>query len=51
MSGSVYNVNEIIQFFIINYVSEHQLPHIIDASHATPITRANRGPQLSKLID
>ena len=49
MSGSVYNVNERTQFFIINYVSEHQLPHVIDASHTTT-TRANRDPQLLKLI-
>ena len=46
MSGSVYNVNERIQFFIINYVSEYQLSHVIDASHTTPTTRANRDPQL-----
>ena len=38
------------QFIIINYVSEHQLPHIIDASHTTLTTHANRGPQLLKLI-
>ena len=50
MSGSVYNVNVRVQFLIINYVSEHQLSHIIDASHTTPTTRANRGPQLLKLI-
>jgi len=29
------------QFIIIYYVSEHQLPHILDASHSTPITRVN----------
>ena len=39
-----------LQCIIINYVSEHQLPHVIDASHTTPITRTNRGPQLLKLI-
>ena len=50
MSGSVYNVNERIQFFIINYVSEHQLPHVIDASHTTPITHVNQSPKLLKLI-
>ena len=50
MSGSAYNVNVRIQLFIINYVSEHQLSHVIDASHIMPITRANRGPQLLKVI-
>jgi len=50
MSGSIYNVNVRIWFFIINYVSEHHLPHVIDASHTTPITRANRDPKLLKLI-
>ena len=39
---SIYiNVN--VRFgFVINYVSEHQLSHVIDESHITPITRANR---------
>ena len=38
------------QFIITNYVSEHQLPHIIDASHTTPATHVNRDPKLLKLI-
>jgi len=50
MSGSVYNVNVRIQFFIINYVNEHQLPHVIDASHTTLNTHVNQGPKLLKLI-
>ena len=32
------------------YVSEHQLPLIIDESHTTPITHVNWGPKLLKLI-
>jgi len=32
------------------YVSEHQLPHVIDTSHTMPTTHANRGPMLLKLI-
>ena len=36
--------------YFINYVSEHQLSHVIDASHTTPITHANRDPQLLKLM-
>ena len=32
------------------YVSEYQLPHAVDASHITPITRVNRSPKLLKLI-
>jgi len=43
-----YNTFE--QFIIIYYVSEHQLPPIIDASHITPITCANQRPKLLKLI-
>ena len=39
------------QFMIISYVSEHQLSHIIDASHITPTIRANRDCMLLKLID
>ena len=39
------------QFIIINYVSEHQLPHVIDISHTTPITNVNRDSMLWKLID
>jgi len=30
-----------ISVFVINYVSEHQLPHIVDASDTTPTTRVN----------
>ena len=40
-----------LQYIIIYYVSEHQLPPVIDASHTTPITRVNRNPKLLKLID
>ena len=50
MSDLVYNVNVRIRFFIINYVSEHQLSHVIDASHTTPITHVNQDPKLLKLI-
>jgi len=32
------------------YVSEYQLPPVIDASHTTPITHVNKGPKLLKLI-
>jgi len=39
-----------LQYIIIYYVNEHQLPPIIDASHTTPITRVKRGPKLLKLI-
>jgi len=28
-------------FFIINYVSEHHLPPVTDASRTTPTTRVN----------
>ena len=38
------------QFIIINYISEHQLSHAIDASHTTPTSRVNRGSMLLKLI-
>jgi len=50
VSGSVYNIN--VRFsFVINYVSEYQLSHVVDASHATPTMCANRDPKLLKLID
>jgi len=39
-----------LQYTIIYYVSEHQLPPVIDTSHTTPITRVNRDPKLLKLI-
>ena len=42
-----YKTLWIVYYF---YVSEHQLPHVIDASHTTPITRDNRGPKLLKLV-
>ena len=38
------------QSVVINYVSEHQLPHVEDASHTTPTTHVNWGPILLKLI-
>jgi len=34
----------------INYISEHQLTHVIAASHTTPTSRINWGPMLLKLI-
>ena len=39
------------QFVIINYVSEHQLSHVIGASHITPTTRVNQDSKLLKSID
>ena len=36
---------------VINYVSEHQLPHVVNASHTTPTTHVNQVPMLLKLID
>ena len=45
----VYNINVRFWFFI-NYFSEHQLPHAVDASHTTPTIRVNQGPKLLKLI-
>ena len=41
--SSVYNQVMVYyrQVIIIYYVSEHQLPHVIDASHTTPTTRVN----------
>ena len=35
---------------IINYVTEYQLSHVIDASHTTPTTHVNRDRMLLKLI-
>jgi len=35
---------------IMNYVSEHQLPHVVNASHTTPTTYVNWAPMLLKLI-
>ena len=48
ISSSVYNVNVRFQL-VIYYVSEHQLPHAVDASHTTPTT-VNQGSELLKLI-
>ena len=45
-SQSQYTINNALSFII----SEHQLPPVIDASHATPIARVNQGPKLLKLI-
>ena len=39
-----------LQYIIIYYVSEHQLPPVIDAFHTTPTTHVNRGSKLLKLI-
>ena len=48
--SSVYNVN--VRFsFVINYVSEHRLPHAIDAFYTTPTTHVNQGHILLKMID
>jgi len=41
----------VIMFAFINYVSEHQLPHVMDASHTTSTTHVNLDPMLLKLID
>jgi len=30
-----------VRFIIINYVNEHQLPHIVNASHITPTIYVN----------
>ena len=50
VSSSFYNVN--VKFsFIINYVSKHQLSHVIDTSHTMPTVRTNRGLMLLKLIE
>ena len=49
ISSSVYNDNVRFQF-VIYYVSEHQLPPVIDASHTTPTTRVNQGPKLLKFV-
>jgi len=35
---------------LINYVSEHQLSHVANASHTTPTILVNCGPMLLKLI-
>ena len=49
ISSSVCNVS--VRFsFVINYVSEHQLSHVTDTFHTTPITCVNQGPKLLKLI-
>jgi len=50
ISCSVYNVNVRFQL-VIYYVSEHQLPPVIDASHTTSTTRVNQGPKLLKLVE
>jgi len=39
------------RFIIINYVSEHQLFHIVNTSHTMPTTHVNRGLMLLKLIE
>jgi len=39
-----------LQYIIIYYVSEHQLPPVIDASHTTPTTCVNQSPKLLTLI-
>ena len=37
------------QYIIIYYVSEHQLPHAVDASHTTPTARVNQCPKLFEI--
>ena len=39
------------RFIIINYVSEHQLFHIVNTSHTMPTTHVNRDLMLLKLIE
>ena len=46
-----YSQHAIKQFIIINYVSEHQLAPVIDASHTTPTTHVNRDSKLLKLTE
>ena len=51
MSIVTCNINVNVRFsFIINYVSEHRLSHVMDTSHSTPTTHINKGPMLLKLI-
>ena len=38
------------QFIIINYVSEHQLSHVVDVSHTTATTHVNRDPKLEEIL-
>ena len=38
------------QFIINYYVSEYQLPHVIDASHTKSTAHVNQDPKLLKLI-
>ena len=45
-----YSQSQYIMNSSVYYVSEHQLPHLIDASHTTPTTRINQGPKLLKLV-
>ena len=54
----IYMYNQVITIshnpltvIIIYYVSEYQLPPVIDASHTTPTTRVNQGPKLLKLTE
>ena len=37
------------QFINIYYVSEHQLPPVIDASHTTATIRVNKGPKFIEI--
>ena len=55
LSNDQYNIHvsgkdNQLQYIIIYYVSEHQLPPVIDASHTMPTTRVNQGLTLLKLI-
>ena len=49
-SGEYSQLQYIIQFIIINYVSEHHLPYIINASHTMPTIRVDKDSKLLKLI-
>ena len=45
------NYSTLWTIYYYYYVSERQLPPVIDASHTMPITHVNQGPKLLKLID
>ena len=45
----VWGKDNPLQYVTIYYVSEHQLPPVIDAFHTTPTTRVNRYPKFIKI--
>jgi len=47
--NSIYDVMCMVQL-VINYVSEHQSPHAVNASHTTLTIHVNRHLMLFKLI-